>query len=103
MNNKENLQKDVRYMLIIDGSYPVLKAKYDRILQQVKEIVGGMEPSKSYTLERLCGKEFWSTLSPAERKTAGRCMADIVMKKLLPLVSDPNRCQHEYPRRYCLK
>ena len=103
MNKSENIQKDVQYMLIIDDFCPVPEVFYNRVMNRVEVIIDGMEPSVSYTLERLCGEEFWSTLSPAERKTAGRCMADIVMKKLLPLVSDPNRCQHEYPKRYCLK
>jgi len=103
MNKSENIQKDVQYMLIIDDFCPVPEVFYARILHQVEEITHVMRSSKSYTLERLCGEEFWSTLSPAERKTAGRCMKIIVKRKQLPLIPDPDRCQHEYPKRYCLK
>ena len=103
MNNSENIQKDVPNILIVDKFCHVPETFYDRVRNQVEEIVPALEPSESYTLETLCGEEFWSNLSPGECKTAGRYMTDIVKKKRLPLVLDPKRCKHEYPKRYCLK
>lgn len=87
-------------VLLSDG-YPVAQVFYDSIRQQVEAALPALERDAQYTLEMLCCKEFWGKLSDGDRRTAGRCMSDMVKQKLLPLrVADT---EHEYPKYYQLE
>ena len=47
-------------------------AFYDSILKQVEEILPAILPGQVFTLEELCGKKFWDSLSKGNRILAGQ-------------------------------
>lgn len=87
-------------VLLYDG-YTVTKIFYDSIRQQVEASIPALERDARYTLEMLSDKEFWGPLSDGERRTAGRCMSDMVERKILPLRVAETK--HEYPKYYQLE
>ncbi len=89
-----------RCILLHDG-YTVLEIYYDFVRQQVDARLPDLERDASYTAKRLCGKEFWRHLNNGERRMAGRCIAYMVTRNLLPLTFAETR--HEYPKKYQLK
>lgn len=93
----------IEYKVLHDGEafYAVNKDFYDSVLLQVEEVIKVLTPGKKYNLKTLCGEEFWDLLDNGERRMAGRCMADIVCRGLLPLTFA--RSKHEYPKHYQLK
>lgn len=86
---------------LLAGGYPVSAAFFESIRQQVEAAIPTLNLPQAYTLEKLCGKEFWAKLDSGERKRAGRCMAHLVVKNEFPLVVAPSN--HEYPKYYQLK
>lgn len=61
------------------GTKWVLMSFYQSILAQVRESIPGMIEGASYTVEELCGDDFWSDLTRAEKILAGECMVHMVM------------------------
>ena len=60
-------------------------AFFNSLLHQVQEIIPGLVHGESYTLETLCGEEYWSSLVRGEVILAGECMVHIVLHTdLLP-------------------
>ena len=87
-------------VLLSDG-YPVTKTFYDNVRHQVEASLPALERDARYTLEMLCRATYWDQLSLGERRIAGRCMSDMVERKLLPLRVAKTR--HEYPKYYQLE
>jgi hypothetical protein len=72
------------------------------VLRQVEEILPALWPDVSYTLEALCGSEYWAALSSEwERQEAGRIMVRLVAWGWLLL--ETVGCRHRNPKRYKLK
>ena len=90
-------------LILFDGetSYTVTKAFYDAIRYQVEDILPALIRSAKYTLKELCGDAFWQQLGAGEQRMAGRCMADMVCRELLPVLFTEGK--HEYPLYYRLK
>lgn len=88
------------FLILYDG-YTVSEAFYNKVRRQVHEIIPAMLPGEKYTLEMLCGDEFWLPLSDGNKRLSGRCMAHMVTRGLLPLRFA--RTKHEYPKRYQLQ
>lgn len=86
---------------LLPGGYPVSAAFFASIRHQVEAALPTLNPHLTYTLEKLCGKEFWAKLDSGERKRAGRCMAHLVAQNKFPLLFAPR--SHEYPKHYQLK
>jgi hypothetical protein len=59
---------------------------YESIKLRVKVFMPHIVPGHRYTLETICGNVFWDGLIPFHRALAGRCMAFMVVNKLVPLV-----------------
>jgi len=74
-------------------------------LEVIKEVVADVVPylvhGARYTLETICGEEFWSALSNGEKRQAGWCMKHLVITGELPFIIAESR--HEYPVYYQLK
>jgi len=87
--------------IVVTPLYSLNAEFCDVIRRQIEEILPALVPGVAYTLEELCGEEFWSTLSAGQCRYAGRCMAWLVTSDLLPLCFAPSR--HEYPKYYWLK
>ncbi len=71
------------------------------LLQVVGEILPALLPGELYTLEALCGPEFWCQLTTAEKQDAGRIMVRLVLGGWLPL--EVVGCRHAFPKQYRLK
>jgi hypothetical protein len=85
-------------MILLSGGHSVTEAFYKKVELQVEEVLPAVVPEVSYTLEELCGQEFWGQLSPNEQKLAGRCMARMVKNGELPF--EFVGCKHASPKRY---
>ena len=89
------------YMVLNDGddnTYTVPAIFYETVLLLVKESIPGLIPGEKYKCEWLCGDAFWKLLSAGEQKMAGRCVASMVVNRLLPLCFV--KTKHEYPKHY---
>lgn len=51
---------------------------YQALLYQIRESIPGLVQGGSYTLEEICGPEFWQSLDRGEAILAGECMAHMV-------------------------
>lgn len=87
--------------VLLSGGHKVSKAFLTEIQHQVAESVPAMEPQISYTTKMLCGNKFWVILNNRERRLVGRCLAHLVIHRLLPLqFVGPTR---KYPKKYALR
>jgi len=51
----------------------------EALLSQVRETIPAMVRGASYTLEEICGNDFWESLNRGQRILAGECMAHMVV------------------------
>lgn len=93
--------REINQFILLHGGYPVSKFFFDSIRRQVEEVLPALARGENYTTKILCGKDFWSQLGNGERILAGRCLADMVVRNILPLTFAHGK--HEYPKRYQLK
>ena len=100
MNTETQKPNGTVTKLILHNGYTVSADFYDKIRYQVEEILHVLDPNEINTLEKLCGDEFWQSLTAGEQKTAGRCMANMVVTKQLPFRFVQG--EHEYPNLYQL-
>ena len=66
-----------------------------------KDRIPVLTPNVAFSAKQICGKDFWSMLTPGEQKMAGSCMVHLVEKQELPMSSVES--SHEYPKHYQLK
>lgn len=85
-------------LVIFDDGYIAPGGVCKAVFQQVDEVTPALEPGRLYTLELLCGPEFWGGLSAAERQMAGRIMVRLVLGGWLPLRLVG--CRHRNPKQY---
>ena len=78
-----------------DGAVDYLQ---ESIRVQVTARYDELENGEAYTLDDICGPEFWSQLFSGEQKEAGKCMKRLVDGKLVRYV--PAEALHEYPLYY---
>jgi len=71
--------------ILLHSGFQVQKSFFENVRLTVEEVVPAMQPNVQYTAEMLCGDEFWGSLTRGERIMAGRCLAELAIKKLLPL------------------
>ena len=87
--------------LVLNPKLTVSKSFFDTVNRQVKEMIPALFLGHGYTLEDLCGADFWGPLSDGQRRLAGRCMVYMVRNGLLPLEFTGHICAS--PKRYQLK
>jgi hypothetical protein len=87
--------------VVLRTNLTVPKWLFDSVLQLVIEIAPGVDPSKEYTLEMLCGEEFWDPLSDWHRRLAGRCMVYMVEHELVPYCFAGHPCKS--PKKYMFR
>jgi hypothetical protein len=67
------------------GGYTAPVALYEIVAQQVEDAMHQVQVGKIYTLEELCGDEFWLILeTPNNQRMAGRCFAHMVDQGRFP-------------------
>ncbi|UCE64309.1 MAG: hypothetical protein JSU59_03980 [Nitrospirota bacterium] len=89
--------KTVEYLVFKDG-FTVPKEFFESVHKQVLETLPGLLPDNGYTLEKICGPEFWAPLTDGQRRLAGRCMVHMVRNRILPLNFTGPICAT--PKRY---
>jgi hypothetical protein len=83
-------------VLLYDG-HAVRQTLFDGVRLHVEEALPRLKPGARYTAKMLCGDEFWGRLTRGECSMAGRCLAHMVMKGLLPLrFVDSRSCSKHY-------
>jgi hypothetical protein len=92
MNTTDIEAKD-EVFLILDNSCTVSQSFYTGIREQVTDIFPALLPDVEYTLQMLCGPEFWESLTDGERRLAGKCMVDMVKNELVPYTDACKSCQ----------
>ena len=97
MNSNEYAEKQ----LVLSSNLCVPEWLFESIKKQVIEIAPAVDPYAKYTLESLCGDEFWGSLSNWHRRLAGRCMAYMVEHERVPYRFAGHLC--ESPKKYMLK
>ena len=80
-------------LLLLDGSFTVPQKLHDDVRGQVTDIVPALLPDVAYTLQMLCGSEYWDLLTMDERQSAGRCMVHMVKNGLVPYDFAGRLCQ----------
>lgn len=78
-----------------DGAVDYLQ---ESIRVQVTARYNELEDGEAYTLDDICGPEFWSQLFSGEQKEAGKCMKRLVESKLVRYAFVD--ALHEYPLYY---
>ena len=71
-------------ILLLDDSFTVPQKSYNQVREQVTDIVPALLPDVEYTLQMLCGPEYWDSLTMDERRSAGKCMVHMVKNELVP-------------------
>jgi hypothetical protein len=97
MNNNDQVQLNI----VLNDGRIAPKEFYDNIKDLIVEITPILTLDATYTAERLCGPEYWSTLEKGGPELTGRCIKHMVDHGLLPLKLAG--CKHQFPRRYKLK
>ena len=82
------------------GFHKVPKRFYDDVRQQILNIIPALLPACDYTVEMLCGPDFWGPLSDHQKQIAGKAVAHMVRRHELPLRRVG--CPHKSPARYAL-
>lgn len=75
----------------LDPSHYMIKEVYNKVTERAPLIEFGIP----LTLEEICGKEYWDSLSPGDKKYAGKCMKELVEAGLVPFSKVEKK--HEYP------
>ena len=91
---------DLETFLLLHDGYPISKSFFDRVQQQLEERLPTLKRYKRYKAQPLLGDAFWDAMNNGERRMAGRCLAHIVARKLVPLHFA--KSNHEYPKWYQL-
>jgi len=74
-------------ILVLHGGFETLKSFYIKIEKQVKDQMHTIKKGQRFTLKRLCGRKFWTSLgSDKYLHLAGRCFADMVYKGKFPFI-----------------
>ncbi len=92
---------DTKVYLVFKDGFTAPKAFLKSVKEQVLEIIPAVPRGCAFTLEDLCGADFWGPLSDGQRRLAGRCMVYMVKSGMLPLEFTGHICAS--PKRYQLK
>ena len=84
----------------LDDGYTAPKPFYDRIKHEILDVLHVLQPGADYTAKELCGPDLWKGLKGNDASLAGRCVADMVRKGVLPLRFAG--CEYDNPKRYTL-
>lgn len=74
----------IMHIQLNDGTW-IQERLYNQVLELIREVVPALELEYSYTAEMMCGEAFWKSLEKDERINAGKCVAQMVACKALPL------------------
>lgn len=85
----------------LSDNFSVAPEFYDAIRFHIQERLQHLRLHHYYEAKQLAGAEFWDLMDRGDQRLAGRCIANMVSRGLLPLARVKGK--HEYPLRYELK
>ena len=88
-------------IIVLQNGDCIPKALHDSLMSQIKIRLPVLTHGVDYTVENLCGKDFWSLLKRGERILAGKFVVYQVENGYLELITV--KWEHEYPKKYKLK
>ena len=91
--NTTDFESKNEVFLVLDNHCTVSQSFYTEIREQVTDIVPALLPDAEYTLQALCGPEYWNALTDGEPSSAGKCMVHMVKNGLVPYVDACENCQ----------
>ena len=91
---------DSDFFVVMYDGYPIPKAFFDQIQQQLEKTLPTLKRSGRYKARPVLGEAFWESLTNGERRMAGKCLAHLVSLKRVPLHFV--KSNHEYPKFYRL-
>lgn len=71
-------------MIQLLNGYTVHEEFFNIIKQQAEKGIPQVNRNEIFTAKKVCGDGFWAVLNNQERRTAGRCMAYMVVINRLP-------------------
>lgn len=74
----------IMHIQLNDGTW-IQERFYNQVLELIRDVVPALELEYSYSAEMMCGEAFWKSLEKGERINAGKCVAQMVRKNILPL------------------
>lgn len=92
--------QELEIYIVVKGHH-IKKSLADILDTRVLSRVEILSDYPAYTLEKLCGYDFWELMPKEDRISAGIYVSDQVEKGLLPLRHVERK--HEYPKYYRLK
>jgi len=99
--SNQNEKYQIQEFVVIQNGACIPMVLYDTVKLQIETRLVELIPDVIYTSKTLCGKEFWSRLTPRNKNLAGMCVKHLVEKGYLELVAV--KWDHEYPKKYKLK
>ena len=78
-------------MIQLLNGYTVHEEFFNIIQQQAEEGAPLVNPNMPFKAEMVCGDGLWAVLSNWERRLAGRCVAYMVVKGILPFTFDNSK------------
>lgn len=78
-------------MIQLLNGYTVHEEFFSIIKQQVEEGIREVNRNEIFTAKIVCGDGLWAVLSNWERRLAGRCVAYMVVKGILPFTFDNSK------------
>jgi hypothetical protein len=85
----------------LSDGYSVTPDFFEEIRLHIEGRLPELLHGRPYTAKQLAGKEFWQLLDSGDQRMAGRCIARMAARHLLPLTFVKGK--HEFPLRYQLQ
>lgn len=88
-----DIKSNVEVTRVFEDGFTISEKLRNEILEFITDIPPGLPANAEYTLQSLCGTEYWLSLTLNERISAGKYMAHMVRKGLVDFVFAGRPCQ----------
>lgn len=94
MTEQQNPEK----RMVLDSGRDVPRWVYDAVYRLIMNFYPSMRAGHSYTLQTICGNEFWNKKNKKLPVWAGYCAAHMVRNHIVPL--DVDRANRKSTKMY---
>ena len=91
--NTTDIESKVEVIHLFDGSSTISEKLRNEIIELVTDTPPGLSPNAEFTLQSLCGIDYWQSLTMDERRSAGKYMAYMVRNGLIRYAPTGRPCQ----------
>ena len=88
-----NIESKVEVIHLLKNGRTISEKLCNDIFELVTDIPPGLPANAKYTLQSLCGIDYWTSLTTGVRGSAGMYMAHMVRQGLVPYVCTGKQCQ----------